>query len=113
MVIHGEFSEWGDIEAGVPQGSILGPLLFIVYIYNIVNCVNWGIKLFADDTILHLEFDDPLLATDIWNENLSNISSWANRWLVTLSPEKTKAMSISLKNNSTAASFPLTFNNTI
>ena len=111
MVIKGEFSEWGDIKAGVPQGSILGPLLFLVYINDIVNCVNCGIKLFADDTILHLEFDDPLMAADTLNTNLDNIASWANRWLVTFSPDKTKTMSISLKNNSTVSRFPLTFNN--
>ena len=91
VAINGEFSEWGDIEAGVPQGSILGPLLFFACVNDIVNCVNFGITIFADDTILHLEFDNPLLATDILNEKLSNISSWAHRWLVTFSPEKNKS----------------------
>ena len=70
----------------------------------IENCVKCGIKLFADDTILHVEFDDPLLDADVLNENLSNIASWGNRWLVTFSPDKTKPMSISFK---TIERFPI------
>ena len=50
-------SECGDMIAGVHQGSVLGPLLFLVYVNDIVNVVNCGIKLFADDTLIY-KFDD-------------------------------------------------------
>ena len=50
--IDGKFSEWVDIEAGVPQGSLLGPLLFLIYINDIVEVVNCDIKIFDDDTFI-------------------------------------------------------------
>jgi len=111
VIIKGETSDWGSIEAGVPQGSVLGPLLFLVYINDIVQNVNCGIKLFADDTILHLELDDPLLTANILNDSLNSINSWANKWLVEFSPSKTKTMCISLKQDSQVSDFPLKFNN--
>ena len=110
VVIKGEKSDWGVIGAGVPQGSVLGPLLFLIYINDIVECIDCGIKLFADDTILHLEFDNPEMATNKLNKNLDNISKWANDWLVKFSEQKTKAMNISLKPNTQVLNFPLIFN---
>ena len=50
--MNGKNSEWKDIFAGVPQGSVLGPLLFLVYINDLVGNVRCDIKLFADDTAL-------------------------------------------------------------
>ena len=44
--------------ASHPQGSVLGPLLFFVYINDLVDVVNNGIKLFADDTVLHITVND-------------------------------------------------------
>ena len=51
-MLNGKSSEWRRISAGVPQGSVLGPLFFLVYTNDIVENVNSDIKLFADDTSL-------------------------------------------------------------
>ena len=59
VVINNSTSSWRDINVGVPQGSILGPLLFIVFINDILTDINSTIKLFADDTSLYLIVDDP------------------------------------------------------
>ena len=63
MVINGSNSNWLPIRAGLPQISKLGPLLFIIFINDIVNEMNAEIKLFADDTSLYLIVDNP---SDIW-----------------------------------------------
>ena len=51
-VLNGKTSEWGSVTAGVPQGSILGPLFFLVYINNLTDNLKCNVKLFADDTSL-------------------------------------------------------------
>ena len=50
VVLNGQFSTWKSVSAGVPQGSILGPLLFLIYINDLTEGLSSNAKLFADDT---------------------------------------------------------------
>ena len=82
-------SDWTFVRAGVPQGSVLGPLLFLLYINDIVNDIGANIRLFADDTSLFIIVDDPVTAAECLNADLSRISNWADAWLVSFNPTKT------------------------
>ena len=50
VVLNGQHSEWSNVSAGIPQGSILGPLFFLIYINNLSDNLSSNPKLFADDT---------------------------------------------------------------
>ncbi|MES9994334.1 MAG: reverse transcriptase family protein [Candidatus Thiodiazotropha sp.] len=99
VILPGTVSDWKFIRAGVPQGSILGPLLFLLYINDIVNDIGSNIRLFADDTSLFIIVDDPLTAAGSLNTDLNRISQWAATWLVSFNPAKTESLLISRKRN--------------
>ena len=82
VVLKGEKSGTKIIKAGVPQGSVLGPLLFLVYINDIVKDIVSVIKLFADDTSMSLALRDYNVRGEIVNSDLENISQWAKLWKV-------------------------------
>ena len=99
VVINGQSSDWVHILAGVPQGSILGPLLFLIYINDIVKHIGCSIRLFADYTSLYIIVDCPLQSAQLLNTDLQTISDWAAAWLVTFNPIKTLSMLILRKRN--------------
>lgn len=99
VVLPGSTSDLTDIYAGVPQGSILGPLLFLVYINDIVNNIHSNMKLFADDTSLYVTVDRPEQAAVTLNSDLATIQEWADKWMVTFNPTKTESLLISRRLN--------------
>ena len=99
VVLPGAVSDWASIRAGVPQESILGPLLFLLYINDIVHDIGSNSRLFADDTSLFIIVDDPVTAAGCINTDLDRISKWASTWLVTFNPSKTETLLISRKLN--------------
>ena len=97
VVIPGVSSNWSSVEAGVPKGSILGLLLFLLYINDIVENINSSIRLFADDTTLYIIVANPLHAANQLNSDLSKIHQWATKWLVTFNPSKSESIIFSRK----------------
>ena len=97
VVINRQASGWTYIKAGVPQGSILGPLLFLIYINDTVNELHTTVRPFADDTGLYIIVDTPNSAALILNNDLSCITSWAADWLIDFNASKTLSMLMSRK----------------
>ena len=88
-----------EVTSGVPQGSVLGPMLFLLYINDINNAIKSQIKPFADDSVLYRNIryqnDQVILQND-----LDTITSWAEKWLMELIINKCSVLSITLKRNS-------------
>ena len=89
-VLNGQSSTWGDISAGVPQGSILGPLFFLVYINDLAVGLKCNVKLFADDTSLFTVVEDSNTAANDLNHDLDLISQWAHTWRMSFNPDPLK-----------------------
>ncbi len=113
VVVNGQSSNWRPISAGVPQGSVLGPLLFLLYINDLAFEVKYcNIRFFADDTCLFIEVDNRDGTAAKLNEDLEKINRWSQKWLVKFSPEKTKSLIISNKNDR-FSNPAIMFNNTL
>ena len=102
VVVDGTKSEILSVNCGVPQGSRLGPLLFIIYINDIINDIESDILIFADDTSLFASAVDPAETAAILNRDLIKIATWADKWKVTFNAKKSKDIIFSNKilNNS-------------
>lgn len=98
VLIDGHASSCLPVTSGVPQGSVLGPLLFLVYINDIVTVVTptTHVRLFADDCILFREISSMQDQIEL-NTNLDNIYSWCRDWGMVVNAEKTVSLRITRK----------------
>ena len=105
MVLNGKFSQEYPVNAGVSQGSILGPKFFFLYVNELPNDVICNIAVYADDTTLYSKCDQ---APDLWQQlelaselksDLRNTVDWDKKWLVDFKTGKTKLVSLDQSNN--------------
>ena len=90
VVLNGQISTWTNINAGVPQGSILGPLLFLIFINDLTEGLTTNVKLFADDTSLFsVVYDTQTFANDP-NKDLEIINNCAFQWKMNFNPDPIK-----------------------
>ena len=95
VCINESFSSSRNITAGVPQGSVLGPLLFLIYINDISENLQGSARLFADDTSLSYSSRNLPNLQIIINDDLRHLHEWACRWLISFNPSKTEVLLIS------------------
>ena len=110
-VIDSKKSTEKQILAGVPQGSRLGPLLWIMYYNDILEGLNCEVLIFAGDICIFAQGNTPEQTAQILNDDLAKISDWASKWKVNFNPSKTKNMLFSHKIFSNVPH--ILFNNTI
>ena len=90
VVLNGSYSSFCTVESGVPQGSVLGPLLFLIYINDLERNIKSNIKFFADDTMLFSIVKDPVISANNLNHDLDIIQQWAYQWKMEFNPDPTK-----------------------
>ena len=104
MVLDGRSSQEYPVSAGVPQDSILGPTLFLLYINDLPDGVICGINIYADDTTLYSGCDQ---ASDLWwqlelaselESDLRGTVDWGGKWLVDFNAGKTQLVSFDRSN---------------
>ena len=111
VVVDGHVSSVKPITAGVPQGSRLGPLLFIIYINDIIIDIESDILIFADDTSLLANGKTVEETRSILERDLARITKWAKKWKVSFGADKSEEIIFSRK--IIAFSVPLQLNNEV
>ena len=105
VILDGKSSQEYPVNAGVPQGSILGPTLFLLYINDLRDNVICDIAIYADDTTLYSKCDQ---ASDLWQQlelaselesDLRDTVDWGKKWLVDFNAGKTQLVSFDWSNN--------------
>ena len=113
-VLNGKTSQWGKVSAGVLQGSILGPLYFLVYINDLTADLKCNVKLFADDASIFSVVHDPNECAADLNHDLDLIKHWARDWRMSFNPDPTKqAIEVTFSKKKISVDHPPIFSNDV
>jgi hypothetical protein len=105
VIVGSGASEFAPVTAGVPQGSVLAPILFLCFINDLFDVVENELDIFADDSTLWAPIPsrrDRVSVAASLNKDLEAISSWAKAWLVTYNHTKTELLTFSTKKDVSA-----------
>ena len=97
MVLEGATSETAYVTSGVPQGSVLGPLLFLIFIHDLPEYISSStkVRLFADECMLYREIKSNADSIQL-QEDLNLLVKWED-WLMAFNPKKCQVLQISKK----------------
>jgi len=87
VLIRGSYSDWSPVISGVLEGSILGPIMFLIYVNDIPNIVTTTAKLFADDTKIYRQINNVEDSIALQSD-LTTLDLWADRWQVKFNPTR-------------------------
>ena len=110
VYVRGSFSDWSQVISGVPQGSVLGPILFIIYINDLSDHIQSSSWTFADDTKIYR----PILTSDdhhILQNNLNTFMEWNRTWQGFMNISKCKHLSIGDTSNVRSYTFTIYLEN--
>ena len=96
VVVNGEKSDWALVLSGVPKGTVLGPLLFSLYINDISSDIESEISRFADDCVCYREIKDEKDTMKL-QRDIDRLGSWARKWGMRLQPVKCNMMQLTRK----------------
>ena len=100
VVLGNHSSNWIEVTSGVPQGSVLGPVLFIIYINDLADCINCPSSIYADDTKMFktIRENSYIDNTRAFQEDLDKVVIWSRMWGMELNLKKCKIMHFGKKN---------------
>ena len=87
VVVEGDESDTVGVTSGVPQGSVLGPILFLVLINDLPQGIQSRVRLFADDTVMYLAITEPAQSATL-QADLGRLEEWERAWDMTFNPSK-------------------------
>ena len=97
VVLNGNYSEWAEVTSGVPQGSVLGPVLFLIYINDIDVNINSHILKFADDTKI-FRISSTTNDTNELQQDLKTLLKWSEDWQMLFNADKCKSIHYGFNN---------------
>ena len=97
VVVEGEESSWRPVISGVPQGSVLGPILFLIYINDLENEIGSNILKFADDTKMFRRVESQEDRHQL-QVDLNKLVKWAEKWQMLFNKDKCKCLHIGQAN---------------
>eukprot|EP00057_Strongylocentrotus_purpuratus_P029222 XP_011683696.1 PREDICTED: RNA-directed DNA polymerase from mobile element jockey-like [Strongylocentrotus purpuratus] len=111
VLLEGKKSNTTNVTSGVPQGTVLGPLLFLIFINDLPDCVSSSIRLYADDAFLYRttnSHDD----IESLHRDLANVQEWERKWLMSFNVDKCEVLRISNKRKPIIGASPYSIHGT-
>lgn len=93
VMVNGCNSDWRDVTSGVPQGSVLGPILFVIYINDLPEKISSNIYMFADDTKIFNKINS-VVDNQVLQNDLQMMEEWSVTWQLRIHPEKCKHLHV-------------------
>lgn len=106
VVVENEKSDTVPVTSGVPQGSVLGPILFLIYINDLPDEIRSKVRLFADDTAVYLAVTS-LQDAQLLQQDLDTLQSWEERWDMELNPGKCTVIQVTRSKKITPSTYSL------